>query len=90
MEYVSDPGLPSLVPGGLQRHRPAPDGCRIGFDAGGSDRKAAADENCFSEEVIWFPKVTEDPGYHYREILRFQGLLPAAAPGGRHRGFQRR
>jgi predicted NBD/HSP70 family sugar kinase len=48
------------------------DGCRIGFDAGGSDRKVSAvkDGNpVFSEEVIWFPKVTADPEYHYREIL---------------------
>jgi len=48
------------------------DGCRIGFDAGGSDRKVSAVMNgqtLFSEEVIWFPKVTEDPEYHYREIL---------------------
>ncbi|MCL1787562.1 MAG: ROK family protein [Defluviitaleaceae bacterium] len=48
------------------------DGCRIGFDAGGSDRKVSAvidGESVFSEEVVWFPKVTEDPAYHYNEIV---------------------
>ena len=48
------------------------DGYRIGFDAGGSDRKVSAVKDgvaVFSEEVVWFPKVTADPGYHYREIL---------------------
>jgi len=47
-------------------------GCRIGFDAGGSDRKVSAviDGECvYSEEVIWFPKVNEDPTYQYEEIL---------------------
>ena len=48
------------------------DGCRIGFDAGGSDRKVSAvidGEVVYSEEVVWFPKITEDPNYHYNEIL---------------------
>ena len=48
------------------------DGCRIGFDAGGSDRKVSAviDGECvYSEEVIWFPKLNEDPDYHYEHIL---------------------
>ena len=48
------------------------DGCRIGFDAGGSDRKVSAvvnGESIFSEEVVWHPKVTEDPNYHYNEIV---------------------
>ena len=48
------------------------DGCRIGFDAGGSDRKVSAviDGECvYSEEVIWFPKLNEDPDYHYNHIL---------------------
>ncbi len=46
-------------------------GCRIGFDAGGSDRKVSAvieGEPVYSEEVVWNPKVTEDPHYHYEEI----------------------
>jgi len=48
------------------------DGCRIGFDAGGSDRKVSAvidGESVYSEEVVWFPKTTEDPEYHYQGIL---------------------
>ena len=48
------------------------EGCRIGFDAGGSDRKVSAvvdGEPIYSEEVVWYPKVTEDPEYHFNEIV---------------------
>ncbi len=48
------------------------DGCRIGFDAGGSDRKVSAVVNgktVYSEEVVWFPKLQSDPKYHYEGIL---------------------
>ncbi|MBR6793525.1 MAG: ROK family protein [Clostridia bacterium] len=48
------------------------DGCRIGFDAGGSDRKVSAvidGESVYSEEVVWFPKTNTDPDYHYQGIL---------------------
>ena len=48
------------------------DGCRIGFDAGGSDRKVSAvvdGETVYSEEVVWFPKLNSDPSYHYEGIL---------------------
>lgn len=48
------------------------DGCRIGFDAGGSDRKVAAvmdGEVLFSDETVWYPKVTEDPDYHFDGIM---------------------
>ena len=48
------------------------DGCRIGFDAGGSDRKVSAvvDGECvYSEEVVCFPKINSDPEYHYQGIL---------------------
>lgn len=48
------------------------DGCRIGFDAGGSDRKVSAvvnGETVYSEEVVWFPKLNADPSYHYDGIL---------------------
>ena len=44
------------------------EGCRIGFDAGGSDRKVSAvidGETVYSEEVVWFTKITEDPTYHF-------------------------
>ena len=47
-------------------------GCRVGFDAGGSDRKVSAvidGEPVYSEEVVWFPKITEDPDYHYDGIV---------------------
>ena len=47
-------------------------GCRIGFDAGGSDRKVSAlidGEVVFSDEVVWFPKINSDPQYHYDGIL---------------------
>ena len=48
------------------------EGCRIGFDAGGSDRKVSAvvdGETVYSEEVVWFPKITADPDYHYDGIV---------------------
>ena len=57
------------------------DGCRIGFDAGGSDRKVSAvidGESVFSEEVVWFPKITEDPDYH------FQGIVAAMKSAAAH------
>lgn len=63
------------VPGSFEETKPIGrhlDGCRIGFDAGGSDRKVSAviDGNAvYSEEVIWHPKVNSDPEYHYQEIL---------------------
>ncbi len=48
------------------------EGCRVGFDAGGSDRKVSAvidGEPVFSEEVVWFPKTNSDPQYHYDGIV---------------------
>lgn len=48
-------------------------GCRIGFDAGGSDRKVSAVVNgevIFSEETVWHPKMHDDPDYHYKGILQ--------------------
>ena len=56
-------------------------GCRIGFDAGGSDRKVSAvidGESVFSEEVVWFPKTTADPDYH------FQGIVDAFKSAAAH------
>lgn len=47
------------------------DGCRIGFDLGGSDRKAAAlvdGKVVFSEEIRWDPYFQNDPQYHYDGI----------------------
>jgi len=47
------------------------DGCRIGFDLGGSDRKCAAlidGKVVFSEEVKWDPYFQADPSYHLAGI----------------------
>jgi len=47
-------------------------GCRIGFDAGGSDRKVSAvidGISIYSEEVVWFPKLNSDPRYHYDGMI---------------------
>ena len=46
-------------------------GCRVGFDAGGSDIKISAVVNgevIYSEEVVWLPKLNEDINYHYEHI----------------------
>jgi predicted NBD/HSP70 family sugar kinase len=46
-------------------------GCRIGFDAGGSDRKVAAvidGKQVFSSETVWQPKLESDPDYHFNGI----------------------
>jgi predicted NBD/HSP70 family sugar kinase len=56
------------------------DGCRIGFDLGASDRKVSAvidGEVVYSEEVVWEPRVQNDPDYHYREVMN--SLESAAA-----------
>lgn len=71
VEYLGKDNIPeqknnSLKVGGYLK------GCRIGFDAGGSDRKVSAvidGKVVYSEEVVWHPKTTEDPSYHYNEIL---------------------
>lgn len=55
------------------------EGCRIGFDAGGSDRKVSAmidGKSVYDEEVVWFPKTNSDPQYHYDGIV---AALKAAA-----------
>lgn len=47
-------------------------GCRIGFDLGGSDRKSAAvmdGKVLFTEEVRWNPYFEKDPEYHYQGIM---------------------
>ncbi len=57
------------------------DGCRIGFDAGGSDRKVSAvvnGESVYSEEVVWLPKVNPDPQYH------FDGIYTAMKTAAEH------
>ena len=55
-------------------------GCRIGFDAGGSDRKVSAvidGEVVYSEEVVWHPKLATDWHYQYDGIK--QAFLTAAS-----------
>jgi len=59
------------------------DGCRIGFDLGASDRKAAAlidGEVVFSEEIPWDPARQADPQWHFDQIMdslrRAAGHLP--------------
>ena len=55
-------------------------GCRIGFDLGASDRKAAAlidGEVVFSEEILWDPSHQSDPQWHYDQIM--DSLRRAAA-----------
>lgn len=47
------------------------DGCRIGFDLGGSDRKCAAvidGKVVFSEEIAWDPYFETNPQMHYDGI----------------------
>lgn len=55
------------------------DGCRIGFDAGGSDVKVSAvidGESVYSEEIVWHPKTQTDPSYHFNGIRN--AMLKAA------------
>ncbi len=59
------------------------DGCRIGFDAGGSDRKVSAvvdGEPIFSEETVWLPKVNPDPDYHFEGILHSMKMAAEKMP----------
>ena len=59
------------------------DGCRIGFDAGGSDRKVSAvieGEAVYSEEVVWFPKLQNDPQYHYEGIMEAMKTAASKMP----------
>lgn len=78
-EVVTTPDLPperaATTP--LGRHL---DGCRIGFDLGGSDRKVAAvveGRVVFSEETVWDPYRQPDPEYHFQGIQ--ESLRKAAA-----------
>jgi predicted NBD/HSP70 family sugar kinase len=65
---IEDAPVPSERTAALGRHL---DGCRIGFDLGGSDRKCAAmldGKIVFSEEVVWDPYYQTDPRYHFDGI----------------------
>jgi predicted NBD/HSP70 family sugar kinase len=79
LEIVEAAALPaersSTTP--LGRHL---EGCRIGFDLGGSDRKVAAlvdGSVVFSEEVVWDPYHKPDPQYHFDGIM--ESLRTAAS-----------
>ncbi|MDA2925088.1 ROK family protein, partial [Acidobacteria bacterium AH-259-L09] len=75
-------GLPMVVEQASLDDRPEPkettarlgrhlDGCRIGFDLGGSDRKGAAvvdGKVVHTEEVAWDPYFKTDPQWHFDEI----------------------
>ena len=71
------------------------EGCRIGFDLGGSDRKAAAvidGKVVFSDETVWDPYFQPDPQYHYEGIMeslkKAAGHLPRVdAIGGSAAGI---
>ena len=58
-------------------------GCRIGFDAGGSDRKVSAvvdGKVIYSEETVWFPKLNADPSYQYAGILESMKTAASKMP----------
>lgn len=79
LEVVHAKELPAerISTAGLGRHL---EGCRIGFDLGGSDRKAAAvidGKVVFSEETVWDPYFQPDPKYHFDGIM--DSLKKAAA-----------
>ena len=68
-ELSEDIPEPSAEGKALGRHL---DGCRIGFDLGGSDRKCAAlinGEVVFSEEIKWDPYFEKNPQYHVAGIM---------------------
>ena len=59
------------------------DGCRIGFDLGGSDRKCAAlidGKVVFSQEVKWDPYFQSDPAYHLVGIRHSLDLAASHLP----------
>jgi len=70
-------------------------GCRIGFDLGGSDRKAAAlidGRVVYSEEISWNPYFQPDPVYHldgvHDSLARAAAHLPRVdAIGGSAAGI---
>jgi len=86
---LPEAGVPSLPIG---RHL---EGCRVGFDLGGSDRKSAAvidGKVVFSEEVAWDPYFQKDPAYHlegvHDSIRRAAAHLPRVdAIGGSSAGI---
>ena len=79
VETTTPERVPEASEGSLQIGRHL-DGCRIGFDLGATDRKVAAvidGESVFSEEIVWDPRNSADPAYHFNEIMA--GLKSAAS-----------
>jgi len=79
---VSPSGLPTASTSDLPLGRNL-DGCRIGFDLGGSDRKCAAlidGKVVFSEEVKWDPYFQSDPAYHLAGIRHSLDLAASHLP----------
>jgi hypothetical protein len=76
----------SELPAAVSAHLPLGrnlDGCRIGFDLGGSDRKCAAlidGEVVYSEEVKWDPYFQSDPAYHLAGIRHSLDLAASHLP----------
>ncbi len=71
IEKATEGQIPEPVQDGMALGRHL-DGCRIGFDLGGSDRKCAAVMNgevVFSEEIKWDPYFQNNPQYHYDGIM---------------------
>ncbi len=74
-EFTVELTTPDLIQDTNEESKPLGrhlEGYRIGFDAGGSDRKVSAvvnGEAIYSEEVVWHPKLQTDPSYHYQGIL---------------------
>jgi predicted NBD/HSP70 family sugar kinase len=59
------------------------DGCRIGFDLGGSDRKCAAvidGKVVFSEEIRWDPYFEKNPEYHRDGINKSLKMAASKLP----------
>ena len=77
-EFPAPNEQPKAVGGHLE-------GCRIGFDAGGSDRKVSAvidGKTVYSEEVVWFPKLSEDLSYQFNGIVEaFKTAASKTDPG---------
>ena len=74
---------PEAVPPASEQSAPLGrhwNGCRIGFDLGASDRKAAAvidGKTVFSDETVWDPRPQTDPQWHFDQVM--DSLRRAAA-----------
>lgn len=85
IEAVAIADIPELLPVATVSERGLP-GNRIGFDLGGSDRKAAAmvdGEVVFSEEIKWNPYFETDPEYHRAGIRDSIQRAAAHLPDGK-------